>query len=1095
MNQAAIVSGPVSTLAETAIYQASETLSVNTISPAVLLTEPPSPITGRSRVAWQQIGPHEAHRVARHLLVASAKDFTGRPSTSTPKITCRVDPHYASGINVQVNEGEDLVAAAEAVLTDFPASSLASRRKRIILDTQHWENAFRPSFTELRNLYALADGHGITISLRTSTLNFYFQEIRPRKLIPVDFRKGSLQAAGETAVLEKTDRPYQVEAREAVVGHTDNGGRRGLVVMPTGTGKTYTFRKILAELATKPRFDGKKILVVAHQDQIMEQNALELAEEFGIDNIGLVQGDAREWDKTVVVATVQSLLSNADDFPWEEFGICVLDEAHHYVESNEWFEVVRRFETDDEKYVLGVTATPDRLSGDPLVNVYGANLLYCRDIDYFIRHGYLLNPVGKTLHLERQDRAGNLLTARETWKALSMDEKAEIVYRALTDAEVNAGFEETRAVVFLSSKAEVRGITSRLNHKYEVAAVDIVDDSPDRSARFNDFRNGKYRVLLGVNAISEGVDVPSANRAFLFRDSESRATIAQQVGRILRPDPEDVTRTDALVVDGMGVLAKHHIQVKAEEAYTCGKEAIAIRKAESEAPEIQKAKELASVAIVTTRDLGNLIIEKNHFAEILQELIADTDHVIRLSYSLGMSSDELMNWYFGSSIPQSEKQARALAALLGGDTEKVVTVYKETEGDAIRRYLIQKLIQRARELGRTPRSYEMHGSYPGFSTYFKYFESWNTALGQAGLVEVEMTRTDAISILQAAKKKFDNANPRLSVMSAVSYDNIAKTEGWPDSRMIAVLVTGNSNGWNEAKEAAGLQIKIQVSTSSVDVRRVLLEAQKIYAGKHPSRLLTGEAYDAMAKEHSDWPRSWATVAIALTGSRSWKKALVATGVRNADISHDQAKAILRKAQEIFSQSNPHALISEEAYSVLAQQQGWVNSHALAQIITGDGRDWTQARRMAGVVLEITRDSAIEILVEAEKINRETNSGATLSIESYETLRAGRDAWPSVSLLSRVLAGDDKKWAEAKRQAGLAIGYQKRWTKETAIQILIDAQRIHEIQHPGTVITASQYDVMRDSHDDNWPAWATLTQMITGGRRNWREALAIAKILK
>lgn len=87
---------------------------------------------------------------------------------------------------------------------------------------------------------------------------------------------------------------------------------------------------------------------------------------------------------------VETVLAHADS--GGDRGLVVLDEAHHYVNGNEWFEVLRRLKFFDaqgealhqsgQKMLLGFTATPDRLSGNPLVSVYGPHLLYTRDINY-----------------------------------------------------------------------------------------------------------------------------------------------------------------------------------------------------------------------------------------------------------------------------------------------------------------------------------------------------------------------------------------------------------------------------------------------------------------------------------------------------------------------------------------------------------------------------------------------------------------------------------------------------------------------------------------------------------------------------------------
>jgi len=170
---------------------------------------------------------------------------------------------------------------------------------------------------------------------------------------------------------------------------------RGLLVLPTGVGKTLAAMSFVqgmllhwSGLQTYIPKNGDQVhlppagvLFVSHRDYLVQRLADEAGALFGANAVGIFQGDRKNPNAAIVSASIQTLLANADDFPWERFGLVVFDEAHHYVPENVWSLPLRRmgFMAEDgsitgnwPKFALGLTATPERLGGTPLQNVWGA---------------------------------------------------------------------------------------------------------------------------------------------------------------------------------------------------------------------------------------------------------------------------------------------------------------------------------------------------------------------------------------------------------------------------------------------------------------------------------------------------------------------------------------------------------------------------------------------------------------------------------------------------------------------------------------------------------------------------------------------------
>ena len=127
-------------------------------------------------------------------------------------------------------------------------------------------------------------------------------------------------------------RPYQEQAKDAVLGEWDNGIQKTLLVLPTGCGKTVVFAKIIEEQVRK----GNRVLILAHRGELLEQAAdkLEIVTGLRCATEKAEHSCLGSWYR-VAVGSVQSLMrkQRLSQFPTEYFNTIVVDEAHHVLES------------------------------------------------------------------------------------------------------------------------------------------------------------------------------------------------------------------------------------------------------------------------------------------------------------------------------------------------------------------------------------------------------------------------------------------------------------------------------------------------------------------------------------------------------------------------------------------------------------------------------------------------------------------------------------------------------------------------------------------------------------------------------------------
>ena len=178
-------------------------------------------------------------------------------------------------------------------------------------------------------------------------------------------------------------RPYQAAAKNAIFAEWDKGTQRTLLVLPTGCGKTIVFAKVTEDCVRK----GKRVLILAHRGELLEQAADKIAKSTGLQCAfeKAEQSCIGSWYR-ITVGSIQSLMRDKrlNQFASDYFGTIIIDEAHHCL-SDSYQKVLNHFAAAD---VLGVTATPDR--GDMKnLGSYFESLAYEYTLPKAIKEGYL----------------------------------------------------------------------------------------------------------------------------------------------------------------------------------------------------------------------------------------------------------------------------------------------------------------------------------------------------------------------------------------------------------------------------------------------------------------------------------------------------------------------------------------------------------------------------------------------------------------------------------------------------------------------------------------------------------------------------------
>ncbi len=336
-------------------------------------------------------------------------------------------------------------------------------------------------------------------------------------------------------------RSYQTTLVDRTRLAFQRGKRAVLLVAPCGSGKTVLFSFFAGRASAK----GKQVLILAHRDELLEQISGTL-ECFGVRHSFIAASKPYDCRLPVQVGSVLTVARRLDRITPPD--IIIIDEAHHAV-AGSWLALTERF---PRAWRLGVTATPERLSGEPLGEVFD-DLIIGPTVKELVSLGALapyrifapssidLNGV----HVRGGDFARGELAAASDKPSITGDAVRE--YQRHADGK--------QAVAFCVSIEHARHVADQFRlFGYNWSCLDGTMDRELRRSLVREFREGKLSGLATCDLISEGFDLPAIEVAVMLRPTQSKALWLQQSGRALRPWPG---KSHALILDHAGNCMRH----------------------------------------------------------------------------------------------------------------------------------------------------------------------------------------------------------------------------------------------------------------------------------------------------------------------------------------------------------------------------------------------------------------------------------------------------------------------------------------------------------------------------------------------------------
>ena len=320
----------------------------------------------------------------------------------------------------------------------------------------------------------------------------------------------------------------QREALENINHLRAEGKGKALLVSATGTGKTF-----LSAFDVQ-QFKPKKFLFIVHRRTIAEE-AMKTFQGLLSDDIkmGIYSGAQRELNADYIFCTVQTISKqeHLDKFKRNHFDYIVIDETHR-AGADSYKRIMEHF---TPKFMLGMTATPERTDGADIFKLFDYNIAYEIRLHRALSENMLcpFHYYGVTdLTID-----GEEVDDQTDFNKLFAIERAD---RIIENAELYGCDDgEVRGLVFCSRNEIALELSKQFNEKgYNTIALTGDNSEDERRSAIESLeseeKKDKLDYIFTVDIFNEGIDIPRVNQIIMLRPTQSAIIFVQQLGRGLR---------------------------------------------------------------------------------------------------------------------------------------------------------------------------------------------------------------------------------------------------------------------------------------------------------------------------------------------------------------------------------------------------------------------------------------------------------------------------------------------------------------------------------------------------------------------------------
>lgn len=374
-------------------------------------------------------------------------------------------------------------------------------------------------------------------------------------------------------------RPFQLEAKTNCLSHLSAGVISQLIVFATGLGKTLTAAHIINEFS--------RCLWITHTEELIEQSAVAIMKEEDFwsdrleqsiqeaggliewknshrplfskfseaqDFVGVIKQERFDINNQLVVASIQTLWRRLDKIPFDHFDVIIVDEAHLCL-AKTWLKALGHF---TPKLLLGLTATPTRLDGQSLGNIFD-KIIIEKDIKFGIDNGYLCEldaiRLKTDLNLDKVSTKAGEFNESELERLVNTPKRNRFVVDNWK--KYANGRKSLMACVTVQHAMD---LAATFNEAGIRASFICADERlcPNRKERLFDWKHSdEIMVMCHVMILTAGFDFPDISCIGMIRPTKSLVVYLQNIGRGTRLKLGEFK--DCIILDVVDATSRHQL--------------------------------------------------------------------------------------------------------------------------------------------------------------------------------------------------------------------------------------------------------------------------------------------------------------------------------------------------------------------------------------------------------------------------------------------------------------------------------------------------------------------------------------------------------
>ncbi len=304
------------------------------------------------------------------------------------------------------------------------------------------------------------------------------------------------------------------------------GATRALVTASAGSGKTF-----LAAFDAL-NFNPGRLLYIVHEGSILMKSYETFSRVFGSDrSYGIFNGEYKEQDADFVFSTNVTMANSLELFDKHTWDYIIIDECHHA--TAETYRII--IEYFEPEFLLGITATPERMDGEDVLALFDQNVPYELRLRDAIINGLVVPFKYYGIRDELIEYGVKETKGHKFIEQFSDEAHCDFIAHMIEQHRIPG--QKLKALAFCRDISHAIRMAQAMEEYYNTRYLTGKNSVGERVRAYKDLQDDDpegLEILFTVDILNEGVDIPGVNMVLFLRPTDSQTVFIQQLGRGLR---------------------------------------------------------------------------------------------------------------------------------------------------------------------------------------------------------------------------------------------------------------------------------------------------------------------------------------------------------------------------------------------------------------------------------------------------------------------------------------------------------------------------------------------------------------------------------